>query len=166
VYTSYELLFPLLLESSNDAAAALERAGTGDLVALMNQSVRAAGARATTFADASGLSSLNVSSAAELATLTQALYSTEPHLFDITRLNQRLGEYVGWTNNSPVRDPRYLGGKHGYTEAAGRTLVALFNESLVGGEERVLGYVLLGSADLAADVASLRQYVSESVRLE
>lgn len=164
-YTTHELLFPLLLESSNDAAATLERIAEGALVEEMNELVVKAGAKDMVLSDASGLSSRNVASARDLATVSSYLYKTEPHIFDITRLSKRVGPYVGWTNNSPVLEANYRGGKHGYTEAAKRTLVALYEETFPAGK-RTLGYVVLGSENLRSDMEKLRLYATESVSLE
>lgn len=152
VYTPHELLFPLLLESSNDAGAALTR--TFGPVMLAGQAL----------ADGSGLSAQNQASVAELAAELSNLYHTTPHIFDITTLSQKVGEYTGWVNNSPVRElPGYRGGKHGYTDAAGRTLAAVFAEPALGGRE--LGYVLLHSDDVVADTKVLRSMVAESLAL-
>lgn len=152
-YSVHELLFPLLLESSNDAAAALERVvGTPEVAGHV-------------FADTSGLSDKNLASARELAFAVRELYFTKPHIFDITKLSQKVSENNGWVNNSPVRDlPGYLGGKHGYTTAAGRTLAAIFSESALGGRE--IGYIVLGSNNVRSDVEQLRAGVAESVRLQ
>lgn len=163
-YTRRELLFPLLLESSNDAATALEH--SAPLLTEMNALVHGYGATAMNLMDTSGLSPENVASAQDLVVVVSRLYADEPHLFDITRLTQYVGPYTGWVNNSPfINDVGYVGGKHGFTEAAGRTAAALFNEEL-SGATRTLGYVVLGSHDLEQDVATLRALVQQSVRLE
>lgn len=155
-YTLRELLWPLMLESSNDAAVALERS-LPELLDDMNMYVSELGAPNTHFADTSGLSPLNVSTAAELASLTTKLYETEPHLFDVARLDQYIGEKTGWINNNPfAEDEDYRGGKHGFTYEAGRTGVFVFSEG-----ERTVGYVVLGSDDLKADVTKLRQELSK-----
>jgi len=166
VYRYRELLFPLLLESSNDAAAMLERTHRDQLVTAMNEIATAYGAPGARFVDASGLSDQNVAAARDLAHLTTGLYAAHPYIFDITTLTQYVSDHTGWINNSPVaHEAGYLGGKHGYTEAAGRTIVALFDESFTAGRRQV-GYVVLGSNDLAADVATLREFVQSSVRFE
>jgi D-alanyl-D-alanine carboxypeptidase len=165
IYTAHELLFPLLLESSNDAAAVLERETNRGVVAQINEYTKVQGASTFRVTDASGLSDNNVSSAEDLAALTSALYRTSPHLFDMTQLSKRVGPYVTWTNNSPVRDETYRGGKHGFTAAANRTLVAIFDESFDKGA-RAVGYVILGSDDLARDTEVLRAFVAEHVSLE
>jgi D-alanyl-D-alanine carboxypeptidase len=162
-YSYRELLFPLLLESSNDAASALERATDGGVIAVMNQVAQDAGATDTTFADASGLSSNNRSTVADLITVTRAINERYPFVFDISELPQYIGAYTGWQNNNPVMDTTaYAGGKHGYTEAAGRTLVAQFDESFTVGD-RTIGYIILGSSDLKADMALLRNFTRDAV---
>ncbi len=150
-YKIQELLFPLLLESSNDAAVALNRA-------LDNIPY-------SDFADASGLSAQNKLSVSELADSIKDLYEKTPRIFDITKIKQYIGEYSGWVNNSPVRNmDGYQGGKHGYTNEAGRTLVAIFSEPNLEGRE--LGYILLGSDNVKNDVILLRKQVADSVHLE
>lgn len=166
-YRARELLFPLLLESSNDAAAALLRAGgEEEYLRSMHEWAHAVGARNTGFADSSGLAAENVSTPRDLARILRALYSYQPNILDITRLSRYLGPYTGWSNNSPVFvEPGYRGGKHGYTEAAGLTIAGLFQEPLPSGP-RTIGYVILDSDDLAADIATLRDFVQRSTTFE
>ena len=153
VYKLRELLFPLLLESSNDAAAAFE--SQLDSIPFADK----------VLADASGLSAESKVSVSELSNEVRDLYLNMPQLFDITALKQYIGEETGWVNNSPVRDlVGYKGGKSGYTEAAGRTLVAIFTEPTL--EDREVGYVILGSDDVRVDTEELRAMVESSVYLE
>lgn len=162
-YDLHTLLFPLLLESSNDAAATLARTEPS-LVGDMNSFVERLGLAHTTFADASGLSPQNVSTAADLAAFVHAIYADDRHVLDITELPSYLTRSNGWLNNNPfVGMPSYAGGKHGYTPEAGHTAVAIFNEELKGGQTRPIGYVLLGSDDLVGDMEQLRTYVSKNV---
>ena len=164
-YTMRELLFPLLLESSNDAAAVYERATDDAVITQMNQLVEEAGMTTTHFADASGLSDRNVSTVSDLVTFMQYLTKEHQSVLDITRLKTHVGPYSGLVNNSPVIDGGYLGGKHGYTVAADRTLAAVFEEQLGAGPVEV-GYVILGSENLVADTEILRSFVRDSVRFE
>ena len=152
-YKIHELIFPLLMESSNDAAVALERR-IGEVSIAGHE-----------LADTSGLSSQNVASVAELSEEVRKLYLSVPHIFDITKLKQYVGEYTGWINNSPVADlPGYMGGKHGYTIEAKKTLAAIFAEDSLGGRE--FGYIILGSDDVREDVEKLRKAVESSVHIE
>lgn len=165
IYTYRELMFPLLLESSNDAAVALERALGGELVSAMNQLAQRSGATSLSLTDASGLSDTNVATVIDLVDVLRYVAEKEPHILDVSRLSKRAGPYVSWQNNSPVLDSTYVGGKHGYTTAANRTLAALFRESF-GTNQRTIGYVLLGSHNLAQDTAVLRDFVTTKVSLK
>jgi D-alanyl-D-alanine carboxypeptidase len=163
VYSFRDLLFPLLLQSSNDAAATLERATAGSLVPAMNKFVRQAGVDNTILFDASGLDKRNVSTAKDLATIVRYIQNNNRHILDITELSKYIGPYTGWINNNPVHTlPGYRGGKHGYTLAANRTLIALMDQPF-SSSTRTLGYVLLGSADLQSDMKTLKDFISNSV---
>jgi D-alanyl-D-alanine carboxypeptidase len=164
-YQLRELLFPLLLESSNDAAAHFERVTKGEVVSEMNQLVKEVGLKNTALADASGLSSNNVSTADDLARFLSYLHREESYILDITTLKQYVGPYTGWVNNNPVLGKDYQGGKHGYTEAAKRTGAVLFSET-ISGNKKTIGYVVLGSQSLAMDVSVLRDFVHSHIRFE
>lgn len=161
-YSYQELLFPLLLESSNDAAATLTRATDNALVEAMNAHSALVGARATVFTDASGFADDTVSTASDLQLLVTHLYNLQPHIFDITVLPQYIGTHTGWVNNNPfVGEAGYRGGKHGFTDKAGRTVVAIFDEE-INGRTMTLGYIILGSKNIKADMKKLRDSVKNS----
>ena len=166
VYSYRELLFPLLLESSNDAALALEHATKGELTATLATVAEKYGATHAQFVDASGLAKDNVASARDLMAFSRAVGEKYPFVYDVSQLPQYIGEYTGWRNNNPVfNTDSYRGGKHGYTPDAGRTIVSQFSETFTGGE-RTIGYIILGSDNLAVDVATLRGFVAESVQYQ
>ncbi len=164
-YQYRELLFPLLLESSNDSATFFERETKGDVVKEMNNFVKGIEMNQTSFADASGLSDNNQSTVSDLIKFTRYIAQNEQYVLDITNLKQYVGPYNGYLNNSPVFNNDYRGGKHGYTLSANRTLVSLFEEDF-GRDKKILGYVLLGSSDLASDTEKLRNFVDNSVTYE
>lgn len=165
-YGYRELLFPLLLESSNDAASAMLRVKP-DLLQKMNTYVASLNLADTHFADTSGLSDQNVSTASELSILAHTLFLHDPHIFDITRLSQFIGTHTGWLNNNPlVHEEGFRGGKHGFTYEANRTVVAFFQEEIATGQERTIGYILLQSDSIPEDIKILRQEVQQKVRFE
>lgn len=164
-YTYRDLVFPLLLESSNDAAALFERVTDRQVIEAMNSVASDAGLTKTKFTDASGLSAGNVSTANDLAIYLKYLNKKQPHVLDITRLPQYVGPYTGWVNNSPVFGADYQGGKHGYTEEAGRTLAAIFSLS-VGQTKRDFIVVILGSRDIVSEANKLKTFTQENVRFE
>ncbi len=162
-----ELLFPLLLESSNDAAEVFAEARGRDVfLGSMNFAAVILDMMASRFADPSGLSPENVSTADDLALLLRHLSMTAPQLLGITRLSRYVGAEHVWTNVNPVADANgFIGGKHGYTPEAGRTLAMLLGQPF-DSQTRTLALVLLGSENLAHDVAALRAYVAAHVRYE
>jgi serine-type D-Ala-D-Ala carboxypeptidase (penicillin-binding protein 5/6) len=163
--TLRELLFPLLLESSNDAAAALSEAYAPEaFVAAMNDRARELGMVSASYKDASGLSPENRASADDLRLLLVYLFETRRHLFDMTLLSTYVGTAHEWHNNNPLLGSEgYLGGKHGFTEEANRTFAGVFEERLHSGRTRPLGIVVLGSENLQHDVGILREYAQEHV---
>lgn len=166
VYSYRELVYPLLLESSNDAASTILRVQP-KLLELMNAYVQNLGLTHTHFSDTAGLSKDNVSTAKEFLIIAVTLFDTNPHLFDITRLDQFIGTHTGWRNNNPlVQKEGYRGGKHGFTYEANRTVVAFFDETLASGQTRTVGYVLFGSNNIDTDITSLRAQVQHQVKLQ
>ena len=79
-FESQDLLYPLILASSNDAASVYERSAWR-LVELMNEKARAIGLAETHFADASGISPENVSSTEDLFRLFRFLFRNKKPLF-------------------------------------------------------------------------------------
>jgi D-alanyl-D-alanine carboxypeptidase len=164
-YSHRELLFPLLLESSNDAAALYERVSDKEVIKEMGKVASDVGLIKTKFSDASGLSLENVSTVSEIASYLTYLNKEQSHILDITRLPQYVGPYTGWLNNSPVFAKDYMGGKHGYTTEAGRTIGAIFSLS-IGEAKRSFVVVILGSKDIVSDTNTLKAFVSKNVRFE
>ena len=130
-----ELLFPLLIESSNDASEVIaEYVGRKEFISAMNERVEVIGMPDTSFSDPSGLSKENISTVRDLQTLATHLDRSEPHVFDITRLPKYIGEnHTWWNNNKTSTYGGFLGGKNGYTEEAGRTQLAIFEQELSNG---------------------------------
>ena len=131
--TRGDLLRLALMSSENRAASALARAypgGTSAFVADMNQKAVELGMWNTRFADGTGLSKRNVSTAHDLARLVDAAYqhplireytTDSSHTFEIT--NGRPMRF--WNSNRLVKNPHWEIGlsKTGYISEAGRCLV-------------------------------------------
>jgi serine-type D-Ala-D-Ala endopeptidase (penicillin-binding protein 7) len=149
------LMFPLLLESSNDAGAAIERT-FGPLYAdSVGGAIHEIGLSSTRIVDGTGLSPDDVSTARDLALFFSYLHATYPHITDITQLRMYITDARGLINNNPARDfSSFLGGKQGYIPEAGKTFVGAFSRA--GGKGDV-GIVLLGSSDLHSDIDRILQ---------
>lgn len=158
------MLYGLLLASGNDAAIALAQHVSGTVpkfVERMNSQARALGLRCTRFDSPSGFEEVrlqrqarNRSCPADLAVLARAVLD-RPRLARIvrTRMADRpfpiKGGRIQLYNHNPLLKARYpgtIGFKTGFTNVAGRSLVAGVERD-VDGRRRRLGVVLLHSPD-------------------
>lgn len=153
-----ELLYPLLMVSSNDASEALASAyfaGRKDFIEQMNLWVNSIGAYHTHFNDPSGLSPSNVTTINDLSIITNWILKNDPEIFKITLLKSKTIRTHTWTNPTHFLNiTSYMGGKNGYTPEANRTSVALFK---LGKQEKIFGIFLLGSSNRDSDILDLLQ---------
>ncbi len=172
-YSIEELFFPLLLESSNDAAELLaEFDNRDDFIASMNTKADILKMDKTNYFDASGLSYKNVSSPKDLLSLINYISKYRNFIFEITQQkSHRLGSKV-WYSNSRFKNYKdYLGGKNGYISAAGKTNIALFNLKL-GNEDneelrdRKIAIIILNTNDIEKDTRNILQFLQKNVRYE
>lgn len=136
-----ELLYIMLIESSNDAAFALtepasgpETGGPESFVNLMNFKAKNLGLGNTYFFNSTGLEPdkpeghLNYSTAKDLVRLTKYILEKYPQIFEITR-NQNyrvlkpdgsLHHFISENTNELLPEiPEIIGGKTGFTDMAG-----------------------------------------------
>lgn len=175
IFTVQSLLRSMLIESSNDAAEALSnKLGNTQFLNFMNLEAQNMGLQKTFFADSSGVDPnnpngpINVSSARDLATLTQYIKEYDPQIFDILSLReyklymqdgtfhhimQNTDELLG----NVALPVKVLAGKTGWTpQAKGNLLLIAENSS---------GYfihVLLGSDNRFDDMKNLLNWVAQS----
>lgn len=150
IFTVSELLYPLLLESSNDAAEALAKHyGYAEFIRKMNVFVAELGMSATTFRDASGLSSGNASNADNLFILAQYLYIKDKPLLELTKVKTMTlasttehGMHIFNTINPFPFDPNFMGGKTGRTNEAKESMISLFRYEHAGASYPVAVIVL------------------------
>ncbi len=155
-----DMLYPLLMESSNDAAEALARHyGRQTFIEQMNKKAAAIGMVHTAYKDPAGILPDNTSTPFDLFTLAQYLYEKKQFLLSITRTpsrNLKTAAVAHAFRNFNVfsSDPAFLGGKTGYTTAAKETMVSIFEIPTILGP-RPVAIIVLGSKDRAKDVSSL-----------
>jgi serine-type D-Ala-D-Ala carboxypeptidase (penicillin-binding protein 5/6) len=148
------MLHGLMLPSGNDAAIAIAQQAAGSVpafIALMNARARSMGLACTRFSTVSGIRDRgNHSCATDLAALARAVLR-ESRLARVVRRRSAVlrfpikGGKLYLYNNNPLLRAGYKGTtglKTGYTEAAGRCLVATVRR-----RGRHLGIVLLDSPD-------------------
>jgi D-alanyl-D-alanine carboxypeptidase (penicillin-binding protein 5/6) len=150
------MLYGLLLPSGNDAAIALAQRASGDdtvdtFVRMMNERASSMGLTCTRYSTPSGFTDRgNHSCAADLAVEARAVLD-QPRLAKIVRHRQAIlpfpikGGKLYLYNHNPLLAQNYpgtLGIKTGFTDAAGRCLVAAVKRN-----GHRLGVVLLHSPD-------------------
>ncbi len=156
------MLYGLMLPSGNDAAIALAQRAGGTLprfVGLMNARARRMGLLCTRFSRPDGFQDRgNHSCAGDLAAMARAILRV-PRLARIVRRRQAVlpfpvkGGKLYLYNNNPLLRQGYRGTtglKTGYTDAAGRCLVATARRGPLK-----LGVVLLHSPDPATQARKL-----------
>ena len=163
---AFQLLYPLLLESSNEAAEALARSvGLDRFVNLMNKKAEAIGMTSTHFVDPSGKKFENVSTAEDLFVLLKYVYNNRSFVLKMSTGELNSSAYgdpiyrdLANYNDFGVENAEFVGGKVGQTLAAGNTAIAVYNVT-IRGEKRPVAFVLLDSKDVKADMQSLVNYV-------
>jgi D-alanyl-D-alanine carboxypeptidase len=135
-YTVEDLLHLMLMPSSNVAAEAMaDFIGQTQFMNEMNVRAGQWGMTSTYFADPSGISAANESSAHDLLVLAQHVYNSYPGIFaltdtpatTITELNS--GKSIAVRSiNVFAGEPNFIGGKTGNTPQAGGNLLSIFND--------------------------------------
>ncbi len=166
-YVIGDLYYPLLLRSDNAVAHALAaHGGTPVFLARMNTQARAIGMYQTSFSDSSGLSARNTSTAHDLSVLGRYLYHQKRFLLDISsadRMTITGSQGTVWNmvnQNKLAPEAQFIGGKLGYTDAAGQTSLALFTVPIKD-EVRVVTVVILNSRDWKQDTRTLLRWFAE-----
>lgn len=147
-YEAQELLYPLLLDSSNIAAEALaDSKNRRQFLEDMTSYALEIGMPDTSFADPSGVDPRNSSSAKDFFSLSRYLSVYRP---DILALTRTVRTSVASTSNHGahefrsihpfVTDPRFIGGKTGRTPEARETMLTMMK---INGQN--IAIVILGS---------------------
>ena len=164
-YKAYDLLFPLMTESSNEAAQALSYfLGPQRFIDLMNQKGRALDMSSTVFADSSGISPVSAASSKDLFSLAKYLYFNRNFVLKLsnnavessaygTPKFTNLSNFNKSRNNRAVWD-NFVGGKVGLTQASKQTIVSIF-EIEIRGEKRPIAVIVLGTNNNYGDVEEI-----------
>lgn len=160
-----ELLYPLLLESSNDAAEAIAEHFNRDFfIKKMNQTAEKLGLSGTSFEDPSGLSENNKSTVLDMFKLAGYIEKNHPDIFK-TATNKKISDkkHVWFSNSQFLGDEGYLGGKSGYTDVARQTVISVFSVPLGQEGARNIAIALLKSDDRHKDVENILKYLKINV---
>ncbi|MFH1423726.1 MAG: serine hydrolase [Candidatus Nealsonbacteria bacterium] len=175
VLTVQQLLYPLLMESSNDAAFALANDYDGVdekvFVGMMNENAKSLNLSNTRFVNSSGLDpeaqepkeKINVSSARDLSQLTKHLL-TAPLVWEIlsTPKINLYGETLISTNKLLGVIPGIIGGKTGYTDTALGCFVLVVEAP--NGKGRIINVILGTKADRFSEMEKLINWEREAYR--
>jgi len=169
-YSIYQLLFPLLMESSNEAAETIARYyGREKFIKYMNDKAISIGMQNTHFTDPSGASAENTSTAEDLFMLAKYIYNNRSFIFNITSGKVKNSAYGsnGFSNLSNLNDfidnEYFFGGKNGKTTVAGETNISIF-EIPVGINKRPVAFIVLGSQNAKTDTEKLIDYTLNNFR--
>ena len=164
-YAAFDLLYPLLMQSSNGAASALAAfTGEAEFVRAMNSKAQSLGMEETKFVDPAGLGEGNISSARDLTRLARYILSKRNFILSISKGENylrfgplKLGAIKNF--NEFASDSRLIGMKNGDTEAARQTMLTLWELAGAGGDKRTVGVVVLGSENRVADTEALLGWI-------
>lgn len=160
-----DLIYPLLLESSNDAAQAIAlNSGISYFINKMNEKAKNLEMPKTQFLDPSGLSENNKSTALDLFKFAKYLKTDKPELLKITLEKSFNNKKHTWFNTSQFLGLEgYQGGKRGYIDEARETAISFFTLPLGKEGMRNIGIIVLKSPDRYKDVKNILNYLKKNV---
>jgi len=169
------LLYALLMESSNDAAMALAESFKDSpsrtvlqgqsLVSLMNQKAQELGLANTHFVEPTGFNSQNVSTVKDIAQLVK--YSLDSSLIwqilktaviDVHSADGQINHHLVNSNQLLAKFPQIIGGKTGYIEEAGQCMFLVTQRDT----DNKLIFVILASQDTFGEMERLVEWVEEA----
>ncbi len=169
-YQLIELLYPLLVRSSNQSSEILASfLGKERTVSMMNKKARTINMRNTSFNDTSGLSDKNISTSKDLFYLGRYLLNNFSPILSITKsemvpkieyLRFNLNELEN--RNIFIHDSTFVGGKTGFTNASKNTALFIFELEDKNGKKRNIIITLLKSEGLKRDTQSIYTWLSKN----
>jgi D-alanyl-D-alanine carboxypeptidase len=163
--------YPLLMQSNNVVAHAIaNNYGYNQFITKMKRQVNALGMINTSIDDPSGISSNNTSTTQDLFRLAKYLYYNSQFLLNITKLRQVViksdtNKYTINNYNHFANNPDFIGGKTGYTNAAGETMLSIFKVNIQG-EERIITIIVLDSKNRKKDILKLYNWFQKYATTE
>lgn len=157
----YDLLFPMLLESSGEAAESIASIlGKEQFVKLMNGKAQAIGMNNTSFTN----SGESTSTAQDIFNLAKYLYTNRSFVLKMTRGNLDTSIYgapvfKNLRNSNLVNDePGFIGGKAGENSDGRQSLLAIF-EITIEGDKRPIIIIIFNSEDAKSSTKTLLNYI-------
>ncbi len=173
IYAVDDLLYPLLMESSNDTAEAIAISyGYDEFIKQMNSLAYEIGMEKTSFEDPSGLSYINSSNVKDLFVLAKYIYNYEKSLLNITKkTNISIASTTGhiahdYNNINPLSSSTdFIGGKTGRTNEAKESMLSIFNPK-IGDKVYTIAIIVLRSEfnERENDTMALLQQFIDSIK--
>ena len=155
----------MLIKSSNKSAYALsEVIGESAFVSLMNKKAAEIGLKNTSFADPTGLSSQNISTARDLAELAQYILKNYPKIASISKEKEFYVPGFGKVENTDQllgEIPEIVCSKTGFTPEAKGCLVLVINNSK---NNSFLINVILGADDRFSEMRKLINWTNATCK--
>ncbi len=163
--TVRDMLYPLLLVSSNEGGEILARSkNRSEFIKSMNEVVSNLKLEHTKFGDPTGLSRENVSTARDLFSFMQAVKTNYPQIIAISGLkNKTVGQFTWYNINKASAFPEFRGGKTGFTNAAKQTSIGYYEITLTNGMTKNIGMVILQSNTRQQDTRNVLDYLKNNV---
>lgn len=160
------LLYIMLIESSNDAAVALADA-VDDSVLLMNEKAKEIGLEDTHFVDSTGISKWNYSTVFDLSRLAKYSFSKsliwqilEIKETDIYSQDKKIIHHLKNTNELLGEVSEMIGGKTGFTEEAGGCMLTMIK--IPGKPGEYLITIVLGADNRKLETKKLIEWVNQA----
>lgn len=163
-----DLMYPLLMESSNDGAEVLaDSYGHDKFMSEMNKKAAALGMSDTYYNDPSGLDPKNVSTVEDQFKLAKYIFENAPVIFDLTRVRQfEILNHRWYNKNKTLNMPTFIGGKNGFIDESRQTTISLFDIQMAKGGKRKIAIILLKSNDREGDVVKILNFMKKNAYYE
>jgi len=164
-FKAFDLLYPLMMVESNDAAEALSYfIGKNRFVDAMNKKAESLAMTNSSFADVSGISSNNTATVSDILKLIDYITDKRKFILDISKgkVHSVFGqsEFTGLSNHNHFSNyDEFLGGTVGYSSLAQETMASVWNLVSNGGQQRKIAIIVLGSQNRQADTLALFNWV-------
>ncbi len=159
------LLYPLLLVSSNDAGEIIARQRNRKMfITQMNNIANIYQLKNTSFEDPTGLSKNNKSTAKDLFKFMRIIRDEFPQIVNISSLNTVELHGYTWRNiNRASQIKEFFGGKTGYTNAARQTSIGYYKIKLANDQIKNIAIVILQSDQREKDTKNIINYLKKYV---
>lgn len=169
--TVQDLIYALLIESSNDAAIALtekiESVLNVNFVKLMNEKAKELGLKQTIFVDPMGINKQNQSSIVDLVKLIEYSFkqpliwqATSAKEIEVVSKNKKIVHRFKNTNQLLGEIPTVIAGKTGYTEEAKGCMLVLIKHPKEEGQ--YLYILVLGSDQREEEIKKLINWTNQA----